>query len=258
MDLATFQKNMSLLVIEGDQPSLKLQGFLKPYETQELQERLAIYQNNTYHSLIEAVKDLYPSITTTVGDEFIHRAAKEYIQQSPPHSAAMIDFAHDFPEFLSHSVEEHKIPYLGDLAKLDLCQHLSYHARDEVPVKPERFASLDIETLSTSKITPVQSAYLLASPFAIFDMWQLAQGADIEQIQADIPQNILVIRQQESVEVYCIAVGLFAFLDALTMQHTIYSALEMASEREDDFNPTDSISFLIQSGFCADLIGEPQ
>ncbi|MFL0798843.1 MAG: DNA-binding domain-containing protein [Agarilytica sp.] len=256
MDLPTFQKDMSSLVIEGDRASQKLKDLLKSYEPQELQERLAIYQNNTYHSLIEAVKDLYPSIATTVGDDFLSRAAKLYIQQSPPRSAAMVDFAHDFPDFLSQNSEEHKIAYLCDLAKLDLHQHLSYHAKDETSVQPAFFATLDIETLAASKVKPVRSAHLLASPFAIFDMWQLARGDDIEEIHADTPQNILVIRQQESVEVYCIAPGLFAFLEALTKQHTIVNALEIAAEHEDGFNPTDSISFLIQSGFSAGIIGE--
>ncbi len=256
MGLSTFQKDMSSLIIEGDRASQKLKSLLKPYEPQELQERLAIYQNNTYHSLIEAVKDLYPSITATVGDEFISRAAKHYIQQSPPCSAAMIDFAHDFPEFLSRSTKEHKIAYLCDLAKLDLYQHLSYHAKDETPVPPEFFATLGIDTLAASKVRPVQSSHLLASPFAIFDMWQLAQGEDIEEILADVPQNILVIRQQESVEVYCIPPGLFTFLEALTKQLTIVNALEIAAENDDSFNPSDSISFLIQSGFCADIVGE--
>ncbi len=261
MSLLDFQRAMTINAFANasntDTPPVTQ---LKEYDSHELKERLAIYRNNTLHSLREAVKDLYPSVLATIGEDLMKAAAHHYIQQHPPNSAAMVDFAHDFPEFLASFEHTHAMGYLPDLATLDLAQHRSYHAQDQDPLTAEAFSALGLDTLANSRIAAHPSAQLIESNYAIYDMWQMAQGQRHDRLNADNPQHILVIRPQANVEVYCIDQGHFIFLSALKNRASIAEALETAQATTHGsakhFEPANAIAFLIQSGFTAQLLGE--
>lgn len=255
MKLSQFQHAMTERVLNQTEQST-LDNYLKDYHPKERQERLAIYQNNTFHSLIEVIKDHYPTLKLTIGENLLAACARAYIDTHPPSTPIMQEFALDFPEFLSDFDPVQSTPYLSDLAKVDLLQHLSYHSEDEAPVPAASFAEIDINTLASSHIKPLSSAFLLRSAFAVFDMWQLANGERNDKVEAEQQQNLLVIRPQAQVEVYCLDDGLYTFLTALNQNANVYEALEQATEEAADFSPTQGISFLIQSGFAAHIIGD--
>ncbi len=244
-------------IIQRDD-SPELISVFKQYPADEVHERLAVYRNNTYHSLIEAVKDLYPTLAKTVGEEFITAAARDFIQAYPPRSAAMVNFGQNFPEFISAIGERTKLPYIADIAMFDLLHHHSYHATDETHASADTFTQYGLEAIASAHIQPLASAKLLSSNFAIFDMWQLANENTHEEIEANTPQNVLVVRPDSEVNVYLISAGIYCFLKSLCEGQCVYEALEHASNHEDRFNPTQAISFLIQSGFTASIMGEQQ
>lgn len=233
-----------------------LNGYLKSYGPRELEERLAIYQNNTFQSLTEVIKDLYPTIELTIGGELLGACARVFIERNPPTSPIMQEYALNFPEFLLDFPPVQSTPYLCDLAKIDLLQHQSYHSIDDDSLPAEAFTAIDINTLASSRINPISSAFLLKSRFAVFDMWQLANKECHDEVNANTPQNILIIRVETQVKVYKLDNGIFTFLDALEKSAIVYDALECATEQASDFNPTQAISFLIQSGFTANILGE--
>lgn len=255
MKLSQFQQCMTNEVFHKEKKP-ELNDYLKSYGPRELEERLAIYQNNTFQSLIEVIKDLYPTIELTIGDDLLSACARAFIEKNPPTSPIMQEYALDFPAFLLDLPPVQSTPYLCDLAKIDLLQHQSYHSADEDSLAAEAFTAIDINTLAASRINPISSAFLLKSPFAVFDMWQLANGECHDEVNANSPQNVLIIRVEMLVKVYEVNNGIFTFLDALAKNATVYDALECATEQASDFNPTQAISFLIQSGFTANILGE--
>ncbi len=255
MKLSRFQKSMTNEVFRQEK-SPTLNDYLKSYGPRELEERLAIYQNNTFQSLSEVIKDLYPTIELTIGGELLGACARSFIERNPPSSPVMQEYALDFPQFLLTFPPVQSTPYLCDLAKIDLLQHQSYHAKDEDSLPAEAFTAIDITTLASSRIKPISSAFLLSSPYAVFNMWQLAIGECRDEVNANTPQNLLVIRVEALVKVYELDNGVFTFLDALAKNSIVYEALECATEQASDFNPTQAISFLIQSGFTANILGE--
>lgn len=255
MKLSQFQQSMTNEVFHKEKKP-GLNDYLKSYGPRELEERLAIYQNNTFQSLTEVIKDLYPTIELTIGGELLGACAREFIARNPPSSPIMQEYALDFPEFLLDFPPVQSTSYLCDLAKIDLLQHQSYHSADEDSLPAENFTAIDINTLAASRIKPVSSAFLLTSPFAVFDMWQLANEECHDEVDANSPQNVLIIRVETQVKVYKLDNGIFTFLDALEKNAIVYDALERATEHASAFNPTLAISFLIQSGFTANILGE--
>lgn len=255
MNLDHIQKSMCESIIQR-RADESITSIFKTYPQNETHERLSVYRNNTYHSLIEAIKDLYPTVTLTVGEQFITTAARDFLQNHPPDSAAMVDFGQSFPEFLTLIGQQHKVPYLADIARFDLLHHQSYHALDEPSVQGEAFTEFGIESLASAKIRPLASAKMLSSAFAVFDIWQLANQNIDQEINANTAQSALIIRPEADVDIYRLDKGLFCFFERLIYGDTVYQSLEQASEQDEAFNPTQAISFLIQSGFTASIIGE--
>ncbi len=233
-----------------------LRQYLKSYHGDELRARLSIYRNNTYHSLIEALKDLYPSVVNTIGENLFTASARDFLSNHPPHSAAMVDFGHEFPLFIRTFGPLASLTYLGDLAAVDLARHLSYHAAEQSPLPAEAFSQLDIAAVAQAKIKPLDSVHLISSPFAIFDIWQLAQAQSEKKVDADRAQHILILRPDADVDIYQLGAGTFTFFQQLLDNHTLSEALEAALEADHHFDSTGVISFLIQSGFTAQIIGE--
>ncbi|WP_086933119.1 DNA-binding domain-containing protein [Agarilytica rhodophyticola] len=255
MTLEKFQQQMTEFVFHK-QEAKSLSSFAKEYSEEELNARLAIYQNNTFYSLIEALKDLYPTVLGAIGNDLFSVSARIFLDNNPPSSAAMVDFGQQFPSFLSEFSGAESFPYIQDLAQLDLIRHLSYHAADDIPVPHESFAQMDIEFLANSKVKAIDSAKLLASDFAIFDIWEHEDNEQEFSFDVSKAQAVLSIRPYADVDLYSLNQGNFIFLKCLTDNMTINEALMIADEESDQFNPTHAISFLIQSGFCAEIIGE--
>jgi len=84
----------------------------------DLKRRLSVYRNNVFHSLTQALVDLYPLVQRLVGDEFFHATARRYLQEFPPNQAAMVHFGKDFPGFLQRDEIHAGLGYLADRCAL--------------------------------------------------------------------------------------------------------------------------------------------
>jgi len=227
---------------------------LKKYDQQELIARLNVYRNNALQSLVDVLADTYSSVFNTIGENLFRASAREYVKSNPPKDAVLLNYGHTFPGFLRDFGPTSTLGYLADLATVDLIRELSYYADDDRPIPAEGFAQMDIESLGESTITPLDSAYLHSSPFAIFDIWRLAQSQlDEKSIQAENPQHVLSIRTEYDVELYQLDLGMFTFLKSLREGMILNNALITASESQPDFDPTQAIAFLIHSGFAAQI-----
>lgn len=254
MPLKTFEQNLTDYIfsdtgIDGIAP------LIEAYAEDELNARLAIYKNNVYASLLSVMSDLYPSVAKTVGDDFFNASARLYLSQHPPRSASLIMLGHDFPEFLETFAPTESLPYLPDVARIDLACHQAYHAMDAEPLSAQDFAALDINVLSGCKLDTHPSARLINSRFACFSIWNLS-GDTRSEIDADNPESVLVIRPGMKVNTYSLGSGSYHFVRSLLSGGTLEQALNKGIQSEDSFNPTAAIQFLIQSGLTTKITGD--
>src|SRR5690606_41529884 len=71
------------------------------YTQDELQARLAIHRNNYCASLIDVLKESFPTILKLVGDDFLNMMCREYIQSDAPASPVCITYGSSLPKFLT-------------------------------------------------------------------------------------------------------------------------------------------------------------
>lgn len=244
--------------IFGQSSSEILAPFLKGYSEEERKARLSIYQNNTFYSLKNALKDLYPAVEKTIGEALFGIASREYFLQSPPTNPAMIELGESFPKFLAEFSATKDLSYLPDLARFELIYHQSFHSEDAPLATAEDFSALDISTLANARLTLCPAAYLFESDYAVFDIWKLALNPDNEStsINANIRQHVLFSRPSIHVEAYLIPEDLYFFLNLLFNGSAIGTALEQAQQHNKEFSPPDAISFLIQSNITSTIVGE--
>ena len=228
---------------------------IKAYPDDELNARLAIYKNNVYASLLAVMSDLYPAVVKTVGDDFFNASARIYLSQHPPRRANLIMLGHDFPEFIETFAPTESLPYLPDVARIDLACHQAYHAEDAEPLSARDFEKLDIDVLSRCGLNIHPSARLITSRYACFSIWNLSGDTESE-VSADSPESVLVVRPGMEVNTYSLTNGSYQFVHSLFSGGTLEQALHAGIQSEDSFNPTEAIQFLIQSGLATKITGD--
>lgn len=254
MRLKTFEQSLTDYIFS--EPEIgELSSAIKTYPEDELNARLAIYRNNVYASLLSAMSDLYPAVVRTVGDNFFNASTRIYLSQHPPRSANLITLGQDFPEFLETFAPAESLPYLPDVARIDLACHQAYHAEDAEPLSARDFAALDISVLSGCGVNIHPSARLISSRYACFSIWNLS-GDSQSEVNADNPESVLVIRPEMEVNTYSLTSGSYRFVYSLFSGGTLEQALQTGIQSEDSFNPTEAMQFLIQSGLATKITGD--
>lgn len=257
-NLATLQAlfGKTITDIKHEAPSSSLQQALKVNSTKDAVERLNVYKNNFYSSLIDVLSDKFPLSLRVVGEKYFKAAAKQYITENPPQSAVMIDYADNFPEFINRAAREHNIEYLGDLAAVEWSQHTAYYCADAPFISAQEFSQCDIAVLTQSTLQLAPSLTVRSSQFAIYDIWEMLTREKISTVQSAQPQSIAVFRQGFNVCTVETTGTMHFFLEQLGAGCPVGLALEHALERDQDgsFLPADAIHFLISSELVSKII----
>lgn len=259
IQLKKFERNFTEFIFNNADPK-NISAIFKTYSQEELSARLSIYKNNVFASLIANLADLYPAVMKTVGTDFFNSCAKTYLIEHPPTHASLLEFGTGFPQFIQTFKPALSLPYLADVARIDLACHHAYHAQDAIPLQPGYYANYDLELLAAARIIAHPSASLITSPFACFSIWNLpAQANDIKtSIPANTPESVLILRPFMEVNSYLLEPGMYHFLHTLFERHTIAHSLSEAADIDENFNPTEAIQFLVSSGLAVKLISEAQ
>ena len=217
------------------------------------QQRFGIYQNNVMHSLTESLGELYPVVKQLVGDVYFKGCAALYLRQHPPQQAAMVFFGQCFPDFLTHFLNDREhtqsLPYLADVAQLELYHHQAYHAEDTAAMMAADFATIDPSTFENSHWPLHPSVKLLDSRFPVFSIWQAHQGDNRPtEINLDQAEAVVIARCQYECLVFGVDPGTYRFYQALAEGLSIHKAAVYALEGG-DFDLSSAIALGVQHGF---------
>lgn len=183
---------------------------------QEAARRFAVHRNNAMHSLTTALGQRFPVVARLVGPDFFRAMAADFIRRHPPASPVLLEWGAALPGFLQGFAPVAALPYLADVARIELLRGAAYHAADAPPAPPEALAQAAADP-GRARLALHPSVGLLRSPHAAFAIWQANQpGAAPATLQADRAEAGMILRDRAlQVQVMPLSLADFAFVAAL-------------------------------------------
>lgn len=209
--------------------------------------RFSVYRNNVQHGLISALSQRFPAIERLIGTDFFTAMARVFAAKHPPQNPVLIYWGAEFPAFLDAFPPVAKLPYLSDVARLELARGRSYHAADVPTADPSALMAGDPSTL---RLILAPSVIAFKSRYPAVTIWANNQpGAQPAPIPKG-PEFALIARTP------AFDVPVIPLTGA---QHAVLVALQTGAplgEAAGQTDPTPILAMLLQHGLITDIQGE--
>ena len=216
------------------------------FRSGKTEKRFAVYRNNVAVSLTEALQSLFPVLRKLIGDEFFRALAGVYLRRHPPESPLLSRFGRRMPDFLSNFEPVGHLPYLSDVARLEILIKESFHAKDTSPVDNEYLASFQPTELLKSTLSIAPSTRILQSRFPIFGIWQANVSGGGRPINR--AEEVLVARQHFEPRPILMPEGGCKFIASLASGSSISAAADIAAAERTEFRLDEALTILLRSG----------
>jgi len=216
--------------------------------------RFGVYRNNVVVGLVRALETRFPVVARLVGAEFFRAMAQSYVTEDPPRSPILFRYGSTFPAFIEQFEPAADLPYLADVARLELARGRAYHAADARPLQPEAFAALDADQLAGTGVRFHPSLEVLTSAFPVVSIWRAHQAEDEPRLSSFEPEAALVIRPELDVEVHVLPRGGYQFLTALTQGASLARAAAIATSEVPSFHAVKNLGVMIEARAVTKLV----
>lgn len=242
-DLATLQDDMAAALLGGD----------RTHVTDELIHagRLAIYRNNSFISLTEALKATFPVTVKLADERFFAYAAHCFIAAHPPREARLSAYGGAFPRFLARFEPCRGFPVIAEMAQLEWAIASALTDKEEPKATPALVRTLAFA--SPAEILLLQpSLRFVLSRFPLLGIWSSHQGPS-PRLAGPLEKRrsrIALHRRGDDIHFLELDPARFAFWRALASGSTIEQATHRALSREPVFDLTAEIVTLFRSGLA--------
>jgi len=219
--------------------------------------RFDVYRNNVAVGLTEALETGFPAVRGLVGEEFFRAMAGVFLRAHPPETPVLMLWGARLPDFLAGFAPAQGLPYLPDVARLEVALRDSYHAADAVPADPARLVDLTPDDLAQTRFRLAPSVRLVRSRWPVLDRWRAGLGGPAPA--GDAGQNVLVTRPAFDPVPESLAPGGGLFVGHLIAGTPLGAAAEVAAEAVPTFDPATLLSRLLSCGAIVDFeTGDPK
>ena len=227
-------------------PEAVIPGGLIDPEGRPAGKRFNVYRNNVIVSLMDAMETAFPVIQKLIGAENFRNLAGLYVRQHPPQTPLLMFYGSAFPEFLAAFEPLAHVPYLADVARLELARRTAYHAEDANPVANDVLGQISPDALMTVRFSFAPALQLVECAYPIAAIWHFNMTENAEKPTA-VAESVLITRPQLDLEMQIIDAGQMAFLSALKSRETLGSAFEIASQQSEGFDLSAAIVLMLQA-----------
>ncbi len=228
---------------------------LTSWRSPRLERRFSVYRNNVASALIAAIAARYPVVARLVGRDFFHAMTREYVLHHLPRSPVLIEYGRDYPDFLAAFPPASCLPYLTDVARLELARWEAYHAADAKPVGRDAFAAVAAKRLPKIRLQFLPSVAVLVSRFPIVSIWHTnTHDAEVKPVDLSLGEDALVARPELDVEIHRLPPGAATFLTLLVAEGPLGEAAAGALEAAADFDLALNLKALIEARIVARIL----
>lgn len=209
----------------------------------------AVYRNNALVTLIDALQERFPVTCQLVGEEFFRAMARVYASERRPRSPLLMHYGDTFPTFIDTFIPASDVPYLSDVARLEVAWSAAYHAPEASPLQPQVLTDTGPDALIEMRLTLHPSIQILRSVYPVADIWAAHQHANtVARPTRWDGQDVLVLRPDAEVQVHTLGPGVHTFISALLDRRCVQDAAEMACIGAAEFDAGESIVNLFGIG----------
>lgn len=218
---------------------------LRAWNDSDPTPRFAVYRNNIVVSLMDALEDTFGVCCELVGENFFRAMARMFVAAHPPRSRILTFYGREFPAFIETFAPAASVPYLADVARLEIMRIEAFHAADVTPLGAEEIAGVlaDPTQLPGLRIDAHPSVAVLQSRFAVFSLWA---GQALERVDPSQPQNVLVVRVGLDVQCVSVEPATGVFIDRFIQGATLAQAQQDALASEPDFDLVAALTILLR------------
>jgi len=195
---------------------------------------IQIYQESINASFCLALAEIYPVCKKLVGEDFFNAMVSRYIAITPSESPDLAQYGKTLADFIDDFPPAKSLPYLPDVARLDLAIHEAFLGPDNDLMQTQRLEEAGSDDLLFHL---PKASTLLCSDFPIHKIWEANQLPEACQPTIDLSQggvNLLVWRY-----------GLDFRLDVLTkMEWSLLSHINKGLLLQDVSEDSDLVSLL--------------
>lgn len=220
----------------------------------EAERRFAVYRNNVTVSLIRALAQRFPVVERLVGSVFFAAMAQVFVRECPPHTPVLHEYGDALPGFLERFPPAAKLPYLADVARVELARGRAYHAADLDPVAPAALAAAASKDPERVALRLHPSVSLVDSPHPVATIWlEHSPGHEPLPIRDWRVECALVARSGDTVLTEAIDAGSAAFIAALLDGESLAAASARGSAAAPGFAEVPLLARLIARGLVVDI-----
>jgi hypothetical protein len=233
----------------------------------DVAQRFGIYRNNVLSACTHALADTFPVCQALVGKAFFTALSLAFAQQHLPRSRRLAFYGQGFAAFVRQFPPAQSLPYLADLAQLEMARVQAYHAADADGVSPDHLqAALHPDAdLPAWRFTLHPSLHLIDSPMAALSLWQAHQhdAKQRDALLADIdlhrPECAAVFRSDDVVLTLPLSAADAALLRGLQAGLTLGEAIAQAPAGADGeaLDISHTLALLIQHQLITDVMAPP-
>lgn len=230
-------------------------------------QRFSIHRNNVLSACVQALADTFPVCQALVGEVFFRAMALAFAQQHLPRSRKLAFYGEGFAAFVRGFAPAQSLPYVADVAQLEMARVQAYHAADAEGVSPSLLhtALHPNADLPAWRLALHPSLHLIDSPTAALSLWQAHQhgAAQRDALLADIellrPECAAVFRSGDAVLCIPLSAAEMALLRGLQARQPLGEAMAIATASTEGqaLDMTHTLALLLQHHLITDVIQPP-
>ena len=232
-------------------PALACPEGLRAWNGSDPTVRLAVHRNNVVSSLQGALAETFPVVQELVGIEFFRAMAAVFVRQLPPRSRILAHYGQEFPDFIERFEPAGSVPYLADMARLEIARVRAYHAADAAALESE---AVSVALASGDRVGELRlvchpSVSVVRSRYAVVSLWAAHQdGSDFAAIDIDQAEDAIVLRAGLDVLVLRLPRGGGEFVKALLRGGSLADAGGAAAMAAPAFDLSAILALLMSRG----------
>lgn len=184
-----------------------------------LPERLKVYRNNIVGSLTDVMRATFPTLEKLVGKDFFEGMARTFILQNPPRQGCLNTYGAGFDVFIKGFAPAAGLPYLVDVASLEIALNQAYYAPDDAALTAQDLTAIPPDNLADTVLHLRSSAHLLQSAYPLAAIQDFCARADEgDEAKLDLDQGgvrLMVYRPQFETQVILCDAPTFVFLQGV-------------------------------------------